>query len=231
MSTLTIETPGTEALEVVGQGLVARAKAMTVRTVEEHGIGLEFLRSIAGAQKAVKDLFAPSKRAADVAHKEIVKAERSLLDPLEAARGLVGMKCATYTEEERRKAQAETLRLKAIARKEAEDRALAEAQAAEEAGDKGLADEILSAPAPPPPPVHVAPKVAELRGVYERETWSAEVVDKAALVRFVAEHFEEWSHLLDPVMPQLNGLARAQRDMMRIPGVRAVRTVGQSVRS
>jgi hypothetical protein len=62
------------------------------------------------------------------------------------------------------------------------------------------------------------PKVSGIAG---RTTWKAEVKDKGALVKYVAEH-PEWLSLLDVNMQALNGLARSQKGSLALPGVEAV---------
>ena len=66
-------------------------------------------------------------------------------------------------------------------------------------------------------------------GVSQRTTWSAQVVSMEQFITHVAAHTEH-THLLQPNSTALNQLARALKDKMRIPGVRAVPSVGTAVR-
>ena len=151
-------------------------------------------------------------------------------------------------EEERRRAEAaEVERLAKVQREEL----AAQAKAAREAGDaaaaKALREEAKAVKAEAAaeaeairsepivaPMVHVAPQVAEVKGVSTKSTWSAEVTDKAALIRHVAARLDSdpgIASLLDPAMPALNRLAVSQRAELRVGGVRAVEKRGISIRT
>jgi len=118
--------------------------------------------------------------------------------------------------------------LEAEARKAEEDRLLAEATAAQDAGDTEQAQAIIDQPIMVPV-VTVAPAVARVEGVGQQTRWAAEVTDKLALIKYVALH-PEWVGLLDANEPNLNRLAVSQREAMRIPGVRAVSRTIRMVR-
>jgi len=66
-------------------------------------------------------------------------------------------------------------------------------------------------------------------GISSRENWSAQVTDKAALVKAAAEN-PAYLAYLEPDMKSLNALARAQKNALAIPGVKAVNQAGLSVR-
>jgi hypothetical protein len=126
--------------------------------------------------------------------------------------------------EERQRVAAEEARL----RREAEDRRLALAVEAEQRGDTDTATRLVNAPADvvvvPARPVFVpvaptAPKPAA-PGVSFRDNYSAEVTDLIALVQSVATGAQPITLLL-PNMPALNQMARALKDAMSIPGVKA----------
>ncbi len=127
--------------------------------------------------------------------------------------------------EERERAAAEEARLK----KEAEDRRLAEAAAAEARGDRETAQRLIEAPietptvAPRPVFVPTAPLPAKptADGVSFRDTWKAEVTDLMALVRAVATGTQPIT-LLSANTVALNQMARALKGAMSVPGVRAV---------
>lgn len=76
--------------------------------------------------------------------------------------------------------------------------------------------------APPPAPVVYAapaPTYARPAGISKpRDNWSAEVVDKMALIRFVADH-PEWSGLLEVCTAAARDAARVQKQLMNIPGL------------
>jgi hypothetical protein len=140
--------------------------------------------------------------------------------------------------------QAEIRRQEAEAKRLAEERALADAvQAEAEGAEPEEVSAILDTPvdvqhfiAPPPPPVqYVAPVVPQTyqraEGVSKpRDNWSAEVTDLHALVKHVAEHPECLNYLAANTVA-LNQMAKAQKQLMKIPGVRAVNNPNVSVRS
>jgi len=117
----------------------------------------------------------------------------------------------------------------ADARQREEERQILDAISADESGDKATAAAILEEQRALPVIV-VAPALAKVSGVSTRTDWRAEVVDKLALIRYVAAH-PEWTNLLEANEPALSGLARSQRSALAIPGVRAIEVQGRSVRA
>ena len=73
--------------------------------------------------------------------------------------------------------------------------------------------------------VAVIPEVVKPAGVQLRETWRAEVVDFMALVKGVASGKVPPSYLL-PNDSLLNQQARALKEELRLPGVKAVKEAG-----
>ena len=62
-----------------------------------------------------------------------------------------------------------------------------------------------------------------MNGIAYRETWSAQITDLHALVKFVAAHPSHLG-LLTANTAALNAQARSLKGQMRIPGVQAVAT-------
>ncbi len=225
----TIEAPDTREVETESSALVTQANALTIATKEDHGGALAFLKRTATAKAQVVALFREPKAAAHAAHKAITAAESKLLTPLDDARRIVEAKALAYEDAARRAAEEEQRRLAALAQKAEEERLIAEAIAADAAGDAELAEAIVSEPVSAPV-VHVAPAVAKVAGVSSRGVWKAEVTDKLALVRFVAAN-PSWLHLLEAEMSALNGLAKSQKGQLQIPGVRCVEVRGLALRA
>ena len=124
----------------------------------------------------------------------------------------------------RAKAEVERKRLEVAA----EERMVAEALEAEAHGDTEAAAQILAAPPAPvvvmPEPIFVPPpqiEVPKADGISTREVWKAEVLDFAALVAAVASGQQSIAFLL-PNQTALDGMARAQKGVLAIPGVKAV---------
>ena len=127
--------------------------------------------------------------------------------------------------EERARVAAEQARLQ----REAEDRQLADAAAAEQRGDAETAARLIAAPVEVPtvaarpifvPVAPVAPAPAAA-GVSFRDTWTAVVDDFSALVKAVAAGQAPIT-VLQANQTALNGLARALKGALNVPGVRAV---------
>jgi membrane protein involved in colicin uptake len=132
-------------------------------------------------------------------------AERALQAEMEAAR--------RGDEEAAAKARAEAdaaeqSRLTAVAM---EAHAQAEAQTLE------LTAAVTTAAAP-------ATTATRLAGVSSSKPWKARVTDKAALLRFIADN-PEYLDWVDVKMTGLNGLAKAQKGAMRVPGAEAYQDI------
>jgi len=229
MSTTTIETPDREAMAREHTGLVERAKAFRIENATDHEEGLVIFRDLKARWKAVDDKLKPIIDAAHKAHKGLTSLRAELFAPIEEAIRAIERKCLEFTEAQRRKAEEAQRVAQENARKAEEERMLREAQAAEAEGDHAAAEEIISQPVEAPL-IAVAPVVAQVKGVSGRTTWSAEVTDKAKLIAYVNAH-PEWLHLVEPNMPMLNSLAKAQQKALAIPGVRAVPKEGLSART
>lgn len=214
----------TKALTIVDQ-----AKAVKVTDSATYTAAGMLWKTIGDMIKEVKDTFDPICDAAHKAHKAAVEKRSKYLDPLTAAHKSVKGLMSAWDAEQDRIRLAEQRRLEEIARKEAEERALLEAIAAEEEAKRNGATQeeaAQEAAAIIDEPVQVAPvvipkAVPKMQGgpVY-REIWSAECVDIVMLCRAVAEGKASRECVL-PNMPTLNKMATALKSTMNIPGVRA----------
>ena len=222
---ITIERPQPPSIVAELAPLVSAAHEFDVVDVETNGKALERIKALRSGEKIIHEHFEPSRKSADRTKKEIISLRDALINPLAEARTIYDRKADVYEEGERQKAAAEQRRLQAEAQKREDEIQLMDAIEAEGRGDTQERDAIM-AEAPSTPVVTVAPQVATVKGVSKRTTWSAEVHDLHKLIKYVAEH-AEWVNLLLPNQTALNKLSVAQRDALRIPGVRAV---SQSVR-
>jgi hypothetical protein len=207
---------------------VEAARLWSVHDIESNRVALERVRDLRAGEKRIAEHFEPARKAMDEAKREILKARDSLIGPIAEARDIYDRKAAEFEQAERKKALERQRLLDAEARRQEEERALLDAVEAETAGDSTAADAILAEPIVVPQ-ILVAPAVAHVEGVTSRTTWSAEVSDLHALVRYVAAH-PEWISLLEANQPNLNRLAVSQRQALAIPGVRAVSKSVRSVR-
>ena len=202
--------------------VVAAAEAIVVRddtSFEEAGA---FLKDVKTREKAWEDFFAPMLRDAVDAHKGILARKKQVLSPLEQAEGIVKTKVVTYNLEQAEIAARIQREQEAAARKAEEDRRLADAAAAVEAGiPEEAVMETFDAPivpmsvAPAPPP----PKVA---GLSFATSYKAEMTSLHELVKFVAANPSHLNLLL-PNMTALHSMAKAQKEGLSLPGIRVVK--------
>jgi len=169
-------------------GIVAKSLAMAVNTDAEYSVAGDYLVKLRALIRKATDFFAPSIKAADLAHKaaiairtaaigEVQTAERHIsaqTDAFAAARekerlaaakakadaeAEAARKVAAEQEERQRIADA----AEAVRLKKAEDERIATAEAAEATGNTELAEELLGTPVevePAPGPVAPAPAPA-----------------------------------------------------------------------
>lgn len=210
-----------------GHGLVAAAQAFILEPDNDvlYTLAGQRRAELKTAEQNVISRFRPPKHRMDEAKAALVALEKEALAPIKTALAIYEGKI--MVEKRRRDAVAEEARKAALeaARKAEEDRRLREAEAAFHDGaiteEEALAalDEPLEpilAPAPP-----VAPK---FDGTSFKAYWSAEVYDMVALVVFAARNPTLIPSLLLPNQPDLNGMARARKEAMSIPGVRPIKT-------
>lgn len=216
---IVIARPEVTALQTQVEEMVEEAREIRITNRDEHEVGLTLIKSFREQERQITQHFEPTRKALDTAKKEVLQARDSLVKPIAEARGVIDGKAQGYESEQRRiveeaeaKARAET--------EAAEAKRIEEAEKALDAGDDEVAEQILEAPAPPVAPV-AAPEVAKVSGVSTSTRYSAEIIDKGALIRFVGM-FPKWEHLLEPNMPALNRIAVVDKDDMAIPGVKAV---------
>lgn len=221
--TYTITAPDPAADRATGSALLAQAEALTVTDAASLDAAGAFLRSCAAARKAVESRLKPAVDAAYAAHRELTALRSDLVAPFDRARAVVEPRVVAYQRAEQDRLDAERREAEARARKVAEDAQIAAALDAENAGHDDAAEAILDeAPILMAVPAAPAPRVA---GVTKRVTYSARVVDFAALV--ASGRLE----LLLPNQTALDAMARALKGAVQIPGVEIVTTESLSVRT
>jgi len=217
----------TESVQAEVAPVIRAADALVVRNVDEHKEGLQLLAAVMGAETRVKAFFKDSieaametKRKAEAGRQAIVALQDSVLGPVLDARKTISGKCAAFEAEERRVAALNQDRINAEALAKQEEELQFEAAMAE---TEEAAEEALTEPLAPPVVPIVRPEVAKVAGVSTRETWAAEVVDKAAFLAWASK--PENNFYAEPNMVAVNSRARAERDKLSIPGVKAVSTL------
>jgi len=213
--------------------LLRAVESMVVVTnVEQHEAALLLLADAMRAETRINRLFEPaveaakeSKRKAEATRQEVVALRDSVLSSVTEARKTISARCAAFEAEERRVAELnqKAIEREALARQEQErqfDAAMAETEEA--------AEDALTEPLPAPVVPVVRPEVARVAGVSTRETWAAEITDKAAFLAWAAK--PENNYMAEPNMTALNSRARAEHAEMKIPGVKAVSSLSHSRR-
>ena len=191
--------------------IIEEANLVTIKDTETYTQAGGLWASIQGIKKEVVETFKPIIDAAHKAHKEALKQKAKIFDPLDMAGRTVKKVMEIYDREQEQIRLAEEARLREIARKEEEERLLAEALEAERNGDTEEVEAILGAPAYVPP-VIVQKTIPKLQGGPVFQTrWKFRVVDK----RNVPEDFK----VVDEV--KVGQVVRAMKEATNIPGVEA----------
>jgi len=184
------------------KGIVDRAASRKAMTA--------YLKANKTLMKEITDTFGPLKKKAHEAHGALVAAERKHLEPLEKAESVIKGKMSTWAIEQELIRVAKESELRAAAQKAEEERRLAEAQAAEDRGDKAEAAQLLAAPVDVPV-VQVQSAAPEIKGIAYVENWSCEVLDEKQVPR---------EYLLVDTKA-LNQMAKALKSKFNVPGCKA----------
>ena len=148
-------------------------------------------------------------------------AESRLLAPIETAKTILRRGIGAFAAEQERIRLDLERKAQEQARKNEEEMRLALAVQAEDLGaTPETTNEILSTPLGTAPRA-VSPTYQKVAGVSTSQRWHAEIIDLKALVRAVGEG-KASIEFLEANLVALNGLARALKGTMNIPGVRAV---------
>lgn len=207
----------------------AKASYAVIKTGDEFEAAALDLQSIKGAQKALEAKRTSAVGPLNGVVKTINEWFRKPTDVLAEAERVIKTGMIGFQNEQERIRREQEAKAAEQLRKEREK---LEAQAAKAAAagktEKAAALEATAAALPTTVEIAVtAPKVAGIAG---RSTWQAAVKDKAAFIKYVAEH-PEWLHLIDINMVALNGLARSQKSALALPGVEAVEIQGIAARA
>ena len=225
-TSITITTPIPEGPEVELSPVARSVSALQVIDEDSHRAGLEMGKRLKRMKAFIVDLYADPKKKAHETHKAITTKERQYLEPIEKTVSLLNGKLDIYEKREKARAEEEARERQREANRIEQERQALEAVAAEEAGDHELAETIIQAPVERAV-VLPEPKVAEVAGASSRAAWKHEVQSLEMLVAYVSAHPEHLGLLL-PNDVALGGMARALKENMRIPGVRAYATVVRS---
>ena len=208
-----------ESLAIAGQG-----EELAVIDQASFNRAAGFLQTIKAYLRRVGEIMDPIIQQAHETHRVALGQKRKLTEPaLEIQRTLNGQVVSYERAVERRRLEAAAETQRQVERIQ-DDLKLGAAVEAEKRGDPARAERILAGPPPPVlvPPVEVVPP-ARAEGLSFRNDWSAEGVDLILLAQAVAERRVP-VHYLQPNQTALNQAARAMKEALDIPGVRAVVT-------
>jgi len=205
------------------QTMLQRAQALEIVDQATYDAAVELGRAIKDIRAEAEAHHRPVIQAALEAHRRALEAYRRIDEPLKAAEVEIKRRLSAWVAEQERLRQEAERR----AREEAE-RAAAEALEAqlEQMEAAGAPVEVIEtiirqAEAAPAAAPRVAPQYERAQGIAARKTYRAQVVSFIDLVRWVAAN-PTHENLLAVNQSALNALARAQRENLRIPGVRVV---------
>ena len=230
--TLTATNPLTELESQVRPSIAPleqKARAIEIVDQTTYDQACEVARSAVEARKTIKERLEPGKAAAHTAWKEWVGLENEMLGLVEGAEKIAKGKLAKWDAEQERLRREEEARLAEEARKQEEDARLQEATAAEADGASEEEVEAILDELAPQVAVTAPRTYRRGTGVTTRETWSGKVTHKPTLIQYVAKH-PQFSHLFKIDQPALNNLARSQKDLLRIPGIKAVKSTSVAIR-
>jgi DNA repair ATPase RecN len=197
------EEVSTMALTIIEQG-----KSVVIKTSEDYEQAGFVFTTIKSVMKQVDESFDPIIQKAHQAHKEAVAQKKKIYEPLENVSKHVKRVMSDYDAEQERIRKAEESRLQEIARKEEEERKLAEAIAAEQSGDKQEAEAIINEE------IYVAPvvvkkEVPKVQGMSFRTIWKFRIIDEKKIPR----------EYLTPDSVKIGGVVRSLKKATNIPGV------------
>jgi hypothetical protein len=200
-------------------------KVATTAQYEEAGAKLQAIKALS---KKLDETFDPHIKRAFEAHRGLVSEKKTHQTPLQTAEALIKRAMLGYQQDEERKRQELEARAAQEARKERER---LEAQAAKlTAQGKTEKAEVKAAQAAAVVAPMIAPTTPKLAGISTRTTYRAEVYSLMELVKAVAACTVP-INALQPDQAFLNNQARAMKETLAYPGVKAVAETGLSSRS
>jgi hypothetical protein len=227
MSSIITEPATVSTAAVAAEALTwpEQARALTITDSDSYLAAATMLKGIKALRSKISDTFGPLKAKSHAAWKAICDEEKKSDAPLTEAETLIKRGMSAYDAAQERLRREEEARLREVARRDAETRALAEAAALEqEALVTDDASLLAEAEALISEPVAVAPVIVPrstptVAGISYRETWKADITNLGELVKAAAAN-PQLLGLLQPNTTAINGMARALKSTMRVPGVR-----------
>jgi hypothetical protein len=198
----------TNAVEKKALAIPDQAKLIVVSDKDSMAMADNTVEAIGALIKEVDGTFKPLADKAFQAHRSITAKWKEVKQPLEDAKTYLVNQVKAYQRKVREEAEAEQRRLAEIARKQEEERRLAEAIEAEKEGNVEEAQAIIEEEMFVPTPI-VRPDVPKVDGRKYATKWSWKVTDINKVPR---EYL-----IVDQI--KMNGIVRAMKGQTRISGI------------
>lgn len=195
------------AIESKAMHLPEKARLIVVDSNDGMTIADNTVKDLDLMIKEVSDFFDPLVKKAHEAHKALTGKRGEVIKPLEDAKTYLVNQVKTYQRKLKEAAEAEARRLAEIARKEEEERRLAEAEQAMADGNEEEANAILEEPVYVAP-VQVKPEMVKVDNRKYATRPKARVVNKLDVIKAVAVN-PALQDLLDINITVANQKARA----------------------
>lgn len=222
-----IDTTIPESANVLAQdanNVLAQAQQAKVSSPQEYELAALELKRIADLERKVEAERKKMKEPVLAAGKAIDAFFSKPLEALADAKSMHKRAILTYQTEQERIRREEEARVQKAQREE-QERLAREAEEAEKAGDQVTANAIIEQAAAMPAAIVPATVLPSVRGVTTRTTWTAELVDKMALIKAVADG-KVPPVALEVNMTFLRQQAVSLKEAFSIPGAKAVSTQG-----
>ena len=205
------------------QTMLQRAQALVIVDQATYDAAVELGRAIKDLRAEAEAHHRPVIQAALEAHRRALEAYRRIDEPLKAAEAEIKQRLSAWVAEQERLRQEAERRAREEAERAAAEALEAQLERMEAAGAPVEVIEavIRQAEVAPVMASRVAQQYERAQGIAARKTYRAQVVAVIDLIRWVAQN-PTHETLLQPNQSALNALARAQRENLRIPGVRVV---------
>jgi hypothetical protein len=158
-----------------------------------------------------------TKRKAEVTRKTLVTLIEEIKAPLVEVKTSLQKQGKDYQKLVDKRQEEERVRLAAIARKEAEDRAIEEAAALEAEGKTEEAAQVIDEPVYVPPPI-VAKPAYKVDGRSFQKRWKGRGVNKMEAIKAIAAN-PAYQHLLTFDDVAINNMARSIRGACPVKGI------------
>lgn len=210
-------------IDVEQRGLEIKSQVSGLEIVDQttYDTACDMLKRAKSYVKETESFFKPMKQKAHDAWKEVCSQETSVIAPVKTVIGLIQGKIIHWDAEQARIQREAQRILEEQARQRAEEERLAQAVALEESGaGVEVVEAVLEQPIVAVP-VAAPQTFQKSSAAIVRETWKAEITDLHALVKAAAKDKNLMAYL-SVNQSALDAMARAAKDTLSIPGVKAV---------